>query len=235
MSNPVFNLKDIRAKQFQLALFDLDGTLIDSVPDLAMSVDFALANAGLEKPGENKVRQWVGNGAPLLVKRAIAHITNCTVEGIEGGVFDSIYRDFQNYYADNAVVKTQIYPGVLELLKEWHSNDIKMGIVTNKPSRFTQPICEQLGISDFFTLKYSGDTFPSKKPDPHPLLKACEHTSTEITQTIMIGDSVNDHKAARAAGVTSVCVTYGYNHGENIADCNPDVLVDSLIELLSQK
>jgi phosphoglycolate phosphatase len=227
-------LQQIRDKQFQLALFDLDGTLIDSAPDLAAAVDYALTTIGLPAAGTAMVRSWVGNGAPVLIKRALAFVSNCSVEDLASEASILAYQHFLDYYRQHVVVNTKLYPGATELLQYWATAypDLRMGIVTNKPGQFTGPICEQLNIAHFFEIMYSGDTFPVRKPDPTPLLNACAALGAAVEKTIMIGDSSNDLNAARAAGMTAVCVSYGYNHGGNIADHYPDVLVDSLLELM---
>lgn len=225
--------KQIKKRQFKLALFDLDGTLIDSAPDLAAAVDHSLTAMGLPTAGIDKVRSWVGNGAPVLINRALAYAQQCQPEEIAAQTSKQAYRYFLNYYRANLVVDTRLYQGVKPLLQHWaQAPALGMGIVTNKPGEFTAPICKQLDIDRFFDLMYSGDTFPVRKPNPLPLQKACETMGTTVEQTIMIGDSNNDLIAARQAGMTAVCVTYGYNHGGNIADLEPDVLVDSFQELM---
>ena len=224
----------IRNRQFKLALFDLDGTLVDSAPDLTAAVNFSLQANGYSAVSEAQVRQWIGNGAAVLVDRALAFSRRCSVADIDTSSATQAYQHFLDYYQQHTVVNTLLYPGARTLLAHWAEAEtpVSMGIVTNKPSQFTRPVCVQLKIDHYFDLMYSGNTFPVRKPDPAPLLKACEATGAEVNETIMIGDSVNDLIAARRAGMTAVCVSYGYNHGENIAESNPDMLIDSLLELM---
>ena len=236
------SIEHIRRKAFQLALFDLDGTLIDSAPDLAAAVDHCLHTMGLPVAGETKVRSWVGNGAPVLIKRALTYGVDCWDKHnrhpsgkpeLTDEFVAKAYRHFLDFYQQNNVANTRLYPGAVELLEHWAKQPgIQMGLVTNKPEQFTLPICQQLSIAQYFKVIYSGDTFAARKPDPLPLLKACETLRVAVAETIMVGDSRNDLLAAKNADITGVCVSYGYNHGGPIAAEKPDVLVDSLTELM---
>ncbi|WP_020407765.1 phosphoglycolate phosphatase [Hahella ganghwensis] len=226
-------LTRIKERQFQLALFDLDGTLVDSVPDLADAIDHSLVDMGLPAAGEAKVRLWVGNGAPMLVKRSLAHaLSLSSTETVPDTTYHKAYLSFLDYYQGHFANRSALYKGTRNLLEHWHQQGIAIGLITNKPGQFTGPLCRELGISDFFSIMLSGDTLPVKKPDPEPLLHACRELGVATTDTIMIGDSVHDLNAARAADIPAVCVSYGYNHGENICEAGPDLLVDSLTELL---
>ncbi len=227
-------LERIKARKFQLAIFDLDGTLIDSVPDLAKSIDFALEHHELPAAGEALVRDWVGNGAPMLVTRALAWATGCTPDELDDQFTQEVYQQFLTYYDQHKVVGTTVYPGVIPLLEHWYDThgQRQLAIVTNKPSRFTRAICQALSMDHYFKLMYSGDTFSVRKPDPAPLLNACQALQVSPQDAIMVGDSMNDVRAARNAKIPAVCVSYGYNHGEDISAGNPDLLVDSLLELM---
>ncbi len=223
----------IRERRFRLALFDLDGTLVDSVPDLADAIDHSLVSLGYSPAGEGLVRLWVGNGAPMLVRRALAHSLSLpSTDGIPEDLFQNAYRSFLDHYQLHFANRTALYSGTLDLLQNWHTHGIVIGLITNKPGQFTGPLCKELGISEFFSIMLSGDSLPSKKPDPMPLLHACHELGIPTSETIMIGDSVHDLNAARAADINAVCVSYGYNHGADICESGPDLLVDSLTELL---
>ncbi len=211
-----------------MILIDVDGTLVDSVPDLAFCVDEMMKAIGREPHGEEKVRDWVGNGVERLVRRAL-------VGRLEGepdeALFEKAYPLFLDCYAENTSKRSSLYPGVREGLDYLKEQEYPLGCVTNKAERFTVPLLQDLGIYDYFGIVVAGDTLPQKKPDPTPLLYAAEYFGAEPGKCLMIGDSVSDVKAARAAGFAIVCVSYGYNHGEDIRIHRPDAVIDSLAEL----
>lgn len=215
--------------QAKLVLIDLDGTLVDSVPDLAYSVDQTLLRLGVPLRGEAAVRTWVGNGVKTLVERAL---TNNLHQPADPAVFAQALAIFMEIYAENTSQRSRIYPGVLEGLDFLQScQALKVACVTNKAEQFTHKLLKNLGLFERFTLIVSGDTLPEKKPHPLPLLYAAEQLGISTSEAIMIGDSKSDVKAARAAGFKMIAVSYGYNHGEDIRDYKPDAVVDSLAEL----
>ena len=217
-------------KTFQpkLIMIDVDGTLVDSVPDLAYCIDVMMKKLGQQKWGEAKVRHWVGNGIPKLVERAL------TGE-LEGRpikeVFDIAYPIFLDLYEDNAAERSYLYDGVREGLDYLKSQGYQLGCVTNKSEQFTHPLLKALGIFNDFKIIISGDTLVKRKPDPMPLLYCAEHFNLKPEECLMLGDSVSDVKAARAAGFDIICMSYGYNHGNDIADENPDLVIDSMSQL----
>jgi len=212
----------------EMILIDVDGTLVDSVPDLAWCVDEMLARIGMAPHGEGRVRQWVGNGVERLVRRAL-------INQLDGepapALFDRAYPVFLELYADNTSKRSQLYPGVTEGLDYMAAAGYKLGCVTNKATQFTLPLLKDLGIFDRFGIVVSGDTLPVKKPDPGPLLHAAEFFGVTPARAMMLGDSMSDVKAARAAGFQIVCMSYGYNHGIDIRDSNPDAVIDSMAQL----
>ncbi len=211
-----------------LILFDLDGTLVDSVPDLAAAVDRMMAGVDLPPRGEEAVRHWVGNGAEWLVKRALTN----TMDGEpDPELFARAYPLFLEAYAESTAGNSCLYPGAMEALSLLAGGEYRLACVTNKPERFTLPLLNSLGIHHFFELVVSGDTLPTKKPDPAPLLHAADFFKVPPSHALMVGDSINDIRAARAAGFQVVCVPYGYNHGRNIRDGAPDAVVDDLTQL----
>jgi phosphoglycolate phosphatase len=217
-------------KKFQpnLIMIDVDGTLVDSVPDLAYCVDEMMVELGMEKRGEDKVRHWVGNGVSKLVERAITD----ELEGqLEKELFNKAYPIFLNYYAENTAKRTCLYEGVREGLDYLSLQGYHLGCVTNKATQFTHPLLKELGIIDYFKIVISGDTLAKKKPDPMPLLYGAEYFGVKPKGCLMIGDSVSDVKASRSAGFDIICMSYGYNHGNNIADEKPDLVIDSMTEL----
>lgn len=212
----------------RLVMIDLDGTLVDSVPDLAFCVDLMMDRLGLPRRGETRVRHWVGNGVERLVRRALIN----DLEGEpEEALFKQAYPIFLELYAENTSERSQLYAGVPEGLDFLRSLGIKIGCVTNKAAQFTEPLLQSLGIYDLFELVVSGDSLPKKKPDPLPLLHAASYFDVAPHEALLVGDSVSDVKAARAAGFAVICVSYGYNHGLDIRAARPDAVIDSLAEL----
>ena len=212
----------------KMVLIDVDGTLVDSVPDLAYCVDEMMQQLDMPVRGESNVRNWVGNGVERLVRRAL---TNSLDGEPDEALFDKAYPVFLDLYADNTSKRSILYPGVTEGIAFLKSAGYKLGCVTNKAAQFTEPLLKDLGIYDNFSIVISGDTLPQKKPDPAPLLHAADFFSVAPKEAMMLGDSVSDVKAARAAGFQIVCMSYGYNHGEDIRTANPDAVIDSMAEL----
>lgn len=214
----------------EIVLIDLDGTLVDSVPDLAWCTDRMLEQLGREPCGETQVRNWVGNGVERLIKRAL------TGE-MDGEPGDSLYAQaapvFMDLYKDNSCKRSRLYPEVKTGLNWLQSQNIRLGCVTNKDEAFTLPILETLQIRDYFDVVISGDSLPHKKPHPAPLLYGAEFFGVSTDKAMMIGDSISDVKASRAAGFKIVCMSYGYNHGADIRSAEPDAVIDSFAELES--
>ena len=212
----------------QMILIDVDGTLVDSVPDLAFCVDEMMKQLGMATHGEAKVRNWVGNGVERLTRRAL--IGQLDGEPDEE-LFERAYPIFLELYAENTSKRSCLYPGVREGLDYLKSQGYKLGCVTNKAARFTIPLLKDLGVHDDFAIIICGDTLARKKPDPMPLLHAADFFGVSPDDAMMLGDSVSDVKAARAAGFQIVCMSYGYNHGVDIRDSHPDAVIDSMAEL----
>ncbi|NIC07894.1 phosphoglycolate phosphatase [Billgrantia bachuensis] len=220
--HPILN--DIR-----LVSFDLDGTLVDSVPDLAVAVDASLGELGLPAAGEVRVRDWVGNGSLKLMERALTFA--------QGGPPDRellvrAHEAFLEHYGRDPGSRTCLYPGVRECLDALRARGLTLTLVTNKPFAFIRPILAQFGIDQHFSLCLGGDSLSQKKPDPAPLLHVAAHFDQPPGACLMVGDSRHDVAAGRAAGFRTLAVPYGYNHGEPIRDSQPDALVDSLAELV---
>ena len=215
-------------KKPAMVLIDVDGTLVDSVPDLAYCVDEMLKALDMPVRGEERVRHWVGNGVERLVRRGL-------IDQLDGepdeALFEKAMPIFNALYAENTSKRSCLYPGVKEAMEFLKTRDVKIGCVTNKAAQFTLPILKDLGIAEYFEIVICGDTLAKKKPDPLPLLHAAEKLGVKPENSLMLGDSMSDVKAARAAGFDIVCMSYGYNHGEDIRDYNPDAVVDSMNEI----
>lgn len=213
----------------RLVIFDLDGTLVDSVPDLAAAVDSMLQQLGRPPAGAAKVRDWVGNGAEVLVRRALAgQLDHQQVDSVEAAQALPL---FMAAYASGHG-QTTLYPGVKPMLQMLHAEQVGLALVTNKPEQFIGPLLAEVGLEGFFSWIVGGDTLPQQKPDPAGLLHVMALAGVTAQQALFIGDSRNDIRAAKAAGVRSVAMRYGYNHGQPIAEENPDWVLDDLRELL---
>ena len=211
-----------------MILIDVDGTLVDSVPDLTYCVDEMMKQLKMPTHGEAKVRNWVGNGVERLVRRAL--IGKLDGEPDEA-LYEQAYPIFLALYSENTSKRSCLYPGVKEGLEYLKGEGYKMGCVTNKAAQFTEPLLKDLGVYDYFSIVISGDSLPQKKPDPAPLLHAAKFFNVAPEQALMIGDSISDVKAARAAGFRIFCMTYGYNHGVDIREAKPDAVMNSMVEL----
>ncbi len=215
-------------KKPEMMLIDVDGTLVDSVPDLAYCVDEMMKQLDMPLHGEAKVREWVGNGVERLTRRALIGQLNGEPDE---ALFEKAYPIFMDLYAENTSKRSMLYPGVAEGLAYLETSGIKLGCVTNKAAQFTVPLLKDLGIHDKFKIVISGDSLAKKKPDPMPLLHGAEFFNVKPENAMMLGDSVSDVKASRAAGFQIVCMSYGYNHGVDIRESNPDAVIDSMAEL----
>ncbi|MEW8338330.1 MAG: phosphoglycolate phosphatase [Candidatus Thiodiazotropha taylori] len=215
-------------KKPEMILIDVDGTLVDSVPDLAYCVDEMMKQLGRPVYGEAKVRDWVGNGVERLVRRALIGQINGEPDEAD---FEKAYPIFLELYAENTSLRSALYPGIREGLDYLKGQGYRLGCVTNKAAQFTLPLLKDLGVHDDFEIIVAGDTLPKKKPDPMPLLHAAENLGVDPSAALMVGDSQSDVKAARAASFQIVCMSYGYNHGEDIRNYNPDAVIDSLTEI----
>ncbi|MCC6075053.1 phosphoglycolate phosphatase [Pseudomonas sp. MAHUQ-58] len=213
----------------RLAMFDLDGTLVDSVPDLAVAVDRVLVQLGRAPAGRERVRLWVGNGARVLVRRALAG--GLDHDGVDEALAAEALELFMAAYADNHVL-TDVYPGVVETLDHLRAAGVALALITNKPARFLPELLADKGLDGYFQWLVGGDTLPQQKPDPAALFWVMAQAGVSAGEALFVGDSRNDVRAARAANVTCVALSYGYNHGEPIALENPAMVVDDLRQLL---
>ncbi len=215
----------------ELLLFDLDGTLIDSVPDLSKALNATLKELGLPTYGEVTIRGWIGNGAAMLVKRGLAGRREIDREP-EEALFRKAMEIFLERYAAVLNDATGLYPEVEETLEALKDRGYRMAVVTNKPSQFVGPILENLGIEPYFEHIVGGEDLPKKKPDPLPLLHTCEALDCRPESAVMIGDSSNDILAAQAAGIPVIAVAYGYSAGRPVEELGADAVVERFGEIL---
>ena len=219
------------SQQFPLrvkaVMIDLDGTLADTIPDLAEAANMMLRE--LDRPGLERelIRTFVGKGIPKLVERALAGNLE---GGVPAGLLARALPIYERCYAEVNGKHTVIFPGVSEGLRTLRAMQLPLACVTNKAERFTLALLEHLQLARCFEQVIAGDTLPQKKPDPQPLLHACRGFGIAPGDMLMIGDSANDVEAARAAGCPVFCVTYGYNEGRDVRELDVDAIVASLIE-----
>lgn len=209
-------------------LFDLDGTLIDTAPDLTRATNQMLCALDRAPVTADQIRAWVGDGARRLVARALA---GDRIGSTEATDVDEAYRLFEDYYARSVCVDSVLYPGVTGVLRSFQQNGLAMACVTNKPRAFTTPLLEHLELSPCFGAVVCGDDLPVRKPAPEPLLDAARRLDVPATDCALVGDSINDICAARAAGMPVFWAGYGYGESQVPAQLNPDAVLDSIAEL----
>ncbi|MCR8958352.1 phosphoglycolate phosphatase [Variovorax sp. S2] len=233
---------DLDLTRFDAAIVDLDGTMVDTLGDFAVSLNHMLTDLSLPPVPPAAVEKMVGKGSEHLILSALAHVMDSGGDGAsEAGanalraraeaLFDRAWERYQHHYLAINGQHSAVYPGVPEGLKALRVRGLRLACLTNKPTSFAKPLLAAKGLDGFFEFAFGGDAFARKKPDPLPLLKTCEALGTDPARTLMVGDSSNDARAARAAGCPVVLVTYGYNHGEPVRGVDADGFVDSLAEL----
>jgi len=216
----------------KVIVFDLDGTLVDSAPDLALALNHMLETLERQPHSAETIRSWVGNGAQTLVKRGLSG-SSIVDEEIDPKLFAEALTVFLAFYAKNLCVTTVAYPNVTATLKDLKQKGYRLAIVTNKPFDFIEPLLEGLALTDLFELSLGGDSLSRRKPDPLPLLHVCERLNVSVSECVMVGDSKNDIIAANTAAMQSIGVTYGYNYGEDISLNKPNSVVDDFSEIIS--
>ena len=225
---------------FDAAIVDLDGTMADTLGDFVVALKLMLAellphDSSAQALDASAVRLMVGKGSEHLVKSVLNHVQAQTGRAQLAidliAKYDQAQASYQRHYAAVNGQYASLYPGVLQGLEALRQAGIKLACLTNKPVGFARDLLKLKGLDGFFSEVFGGDSFERKKPDPLPLLKTCQSLGTLPARTLMIGDSSNDAKAARAAGCPVLLVTYGYNHGEPVRGVDADGFVDSLAEL----
>ncbi|MGE0801837.1 MAG: phosphoglycolate phosphatase [Lautropia sp.] len=208
---------------------DLDGTLLDTIPDLAVAANRMLADLGHAPLAVEAVRRFVGKGAEVLIARTLAAAGQPAAES--SAAFAAARRSFyENYRRCNGDAALP-YPGVADGVARLRAAGRSLACVTNKPAEFVPQLFERFGLAGSFRFWIAGDTLPVKKPDPGQLLEAARRFGLAPAQVLMVGDSMNDALAARAAGMSIVLVPYGYNEGASVASLDSDGIVASLAEL----
>ena len=228
--------------EFDAAIIDLDGTLVDTMGDFVVALNLMLADLSLPTVAPAVVQARVGKGSEHLIRSVLDHVKNRSPaqaepaqaainSGADAGLYAAAWHSYQRHYLAINGSHASVYPGVLKGLQQLQARDLKLACLTNKPKSFALPLLQAKGLAGFFLEVFGGDSFERKKPDPLPLLKTCEALGSQPARTLMIGDSSNDALAARAAGCPVVLVTYGYNHGEPVRNLDADGFVDDLANI----
>lgn len=208
-------------------VIDLDGTLLNTAPDLAYAAELMMADLGRPCPSLDTISSYIGNGVSRLVKRVLTGDMDAEPDA---ALFEQAIASYEKHYAANVSLHSRPFPGVVEGLAAFRAMNLHLACITNKAERFTRPLLRDTGLIDYFELILSGDSLPKRKPDPLPLLHACELFMIKPAELLLIGDSLNDTQAARAAGSPVFCVPYGYNRGRPVAELDLDAVVPSLAE-----
>ena len=207
-------------------LFDLDGTLLDTVLDLHAAANGMLRDLGRPEVVIEDIRAYVGRGIPNLVKRILAG--NLEAADDPAPPPDAALASFKRHYAVVNGLASKPFPGVMEGLKALKATGLPLGVITNKAVAFTGPLLERTGLAPFMSVAVSGDQLPRAKPDPMPVIWACGRLGVSPADTVLIGDSINDFKAGRAAGCKVFLVPYGYNEGRDVRGLECDAIVATI-------
>jgi phosphoglycolate phosphatase len=219
-----------RGQRVAAVLFDLDGTLLDTAADIALALNRATAEYDFTALAEDDVRRMVGRGAPVLIERAAASQSRILDAATQAAMLERFFHHYGRLEESNED-SAQPYTGAAESLRALHDAGLRTAVVTNKHHRFAEALLKRLGLADWVDVLIGGDTCARRKPDPQPLLFACESLHVPPSESLMVGDSINDVQAARAAGIPIICVSYGYNEGRDPHTLECDLLLDSLAEL----
>ena len=207
------------------AIIDLDGTLVDTIGDFVVVLNQVLAELALAPVERGFVEHTVGKGSEHLIRSTLEHV------GADPALYDQAWALYQQHYAVVNGEHASVFPGVVEGLELLVARGLKLACLTNKPTAFAQALLRKKGLAGYFNVVFGGDAFERKKPDPLPLLRTCEALGSAPENTLMVGDSSNDARAARAAGCPVVLVSYGYNHGEPVQAVGADRVIDRLDQL----
>lgn len=225
MSTAVFDLTHYAA-----AIVDLDGTMVDTLGDFSAALGLMLDELDLPAISALAIQPMVGKGSEHLIGSVLDHVLASTGTLQTPALFNKAWERYQHYYRVVNGQYSVVFAGVHDGLKLLQERGLRLACITNKPTDFALPLLASKGLDGFFEVVFGGDAFERKKPDPMPLIKTCERLGTSPSRTLMLGDSSNDARAARAAGCPVVLVTYGYNHGEPVRDVDADGFVDALTD-----
>jgi phosphoglycolate phosphatase len=208
----------------QAIVIDLDGTLLHTAPELSEAANRMLRDMDYAPVSQELLASYIGNGISWLVKRALTGDMHATPDA---ALYDHALPLFEKHYTD-LLLQSKVFDGVIEGLEAMQKAGYRLGCITNKVERYTTPLLAGIGLAKYFEIVLAGDTLPEKKPHPMPLLHAAKFFGVPVEQLLLIGDSLNDTVAARAAGCPVFCVPYGYNHGEPVETLDLDAVIANL-------
>ena len=218
--------------QFPLSIgaivIDLDGTLLHTAPELAEAANRMLHDMGRAPVSQDLLKSYIGNGIHWLVKRALTGDMHAEPDAT---LFEKALPIYEKHYTA-LLLQSKPFNGVIEGLDALKVAGFRLGCITNKVARYAEPLLKGIGMAKYFDIVLSGDTLPEKKPHPMPLLHAAKFFGVAIEQLLLVGDSLSDAQAARAAGCPIICVPYGYNHGEPVESLNPDAVIPDLTAVM---
>ncbi len=215
-------MQDMKRRDFDAAIIDLDGTLVDTLDDFRVALNMMLSDLGLAALDRNIIEPMIGRGSENLIRAVLANA------GASDSLYEAAWLSYQKHYRAINGQYSAVFDGATQGLEILRSLGIRLACLTNKPQSFAAALLEVKGLTGYFDVVFGGDAFERKKPDPLPLVKTCEALGASPFRTLMIGDSSNDAIAARAAGCPVILVTYGYNHGEPVSAVDCDGLLESL-------
>jgi len=215
------------AARIRAVIIDLDGTMLDTVPDFEAALNGMRADLGLAPISQATIKPLVGKGSEKLVRDAL--LLDWDAARVET-VYEDAIAGYQRHYLAINGQRSTLFDGVIEGLEAMQALGLRLVCVTNKPVAFTLPLLAQKGLAPYFEQVFGGDSFAKKKPDPMPMLEACAALDLPPSQVVAIGDSSNDAESARGAGCFVLTVPYGYNHGRPVQEIQSDGIVDSLLE-----
>jgi phosphoglycolate phosphatase len=219
-----------RGRTLEAVLFDLDGTLLDTAADIAEALNRAWAERGWPPIAPSAVRRMIGRGSPMLIERAAALQSRELDEVAKAAILERFFHHYGSL-EESGEFKAEPYAGAAECLRALHEAGLRIAVVTNKQERFATGLLQALALSVWVNCVVGGDSCPRRKPDPAPLLFACEQLGLSPARALMVGDSKNDVQAARGAGIPVICVPYGYNEGEDPRLLPCDAFIESLADL----
>lgn len=215
-------------KSYDAYLFDLDGTLVDTAPDLGGALNASLQNAGLPGVTEAQARMWIGHGAKFSLAQALDHHNL----NLDPAAVEALLDNFLNHYEDHVAERSTPYAGVVDTLDALRESGSKLAVVTNKPTRFTLPLLSELSLDGYFQSVVCGDTAALPKPAPDPILLCLKQLGVTASCSLMVGDSITDVDAAKAAQLDVACFRDGYNHGIDVVTLEPTLVFDRMNEIL---
>jgi phosphoglycolate phosphatase len=219
-----------RGQPLEAVLFDLDGTLLDTATDIAVALNRTLAERGWAPIAESEVRRMIGRGSPMLLERAAAAQSRALAEPEKAAMLERFFHHY-GFLEESGEFEAQPYAGAAACLRTLHQTGLRIAIVTNKHERFATGLLKALGFNAWVDRVVGGDSCAQRKPDPGPLLFACEQLGVAPRRALMVGDSINDVQAARSAGIAVICVPYGYNEGQDPRQLPCDAFIESLADL----